>query len=188
MELSFIFKSLLNGPCTHIHHFGCPDSNRFIFPKLFNGTCPAWFPQTFYKWDYLLFLVILFANLKRLRWVVCSWKYFPVDSGTPEIAQYILIFLDYNDLKNAERVCKLWYHVIRDGKIWKRCLEKVCTVIIALFFSRNFYKSYLFLFFRCFTILLYGIYTVAVMHFLVSLIPWPFKSETYSFSKWPVIL
>ncbi|XP_057364714.1 beta-TrCP-like [Daphnia carinata] len=46
-------------------------------------------------------------------------------SGVPEIAEHILSYLDCDDLKNAERVRKLWYHVISDGKIWNRCLEKM---------------------------------------------------------------
>lgn len=52
---------------------------------------------------------------------------FLVDFGIPEIAEYILSYLDFTDLKNAERVCKLWRHMIRDRKIWKHCLQKVYT-------------------------------------------------------------
>lgn len=48
-----------------------------------------------------------------------------LDSGVPEIAEQILGYLDYKDLKNAELVCKLWHDVIRNGRNWKRCLEKV---------------------------------------------------------------
>ena len=57
------------------------------------------------------------------------YKYNILDSGVPEIAEHIFSYLDYNDLKNAELVCKLWYNVIRNGRNWRRCLDKVCFIL-----------------------------------------------------------
>ncbi|XP_046442697.1 F-box and WD repeat domain-containing 11-B-like [Daphnia pulex] len=59
------------------------------------------------------------------------------NSGVPEIAEQILGYLDYKDLKNAELVCKLWHDVIRNGRNWKRCLEKMlCNPTLKKLYSR----------------------------------------------------
>ena len=55
-----------------------------------------------------------------------SIVYLLLGSGVPEVAVHILSFLHYDDLKNAEHVCSLWRDVIRDGNVWKRCLDMVC--------------------------------------------------------------
>ena len=41
-----------------------------------------------------------------------------------EIAEKILGYLDYDDLKNAELVSTVWRQAVNEGNLWKRLLQK----------------------------------------------------------------
>jgi len=59
-----------------------------------------------------------FVNIYKI--LVCFWY---IAEGLDHIAEHILSFIDADSLLSAELVCKEWYHVIRDGHLWRKLIE-----------------------------------------------------------------